>query len=345
MAAGTPQGPAGCAFSPFWLYSPMREAQFLRQNKDRWTTYESVPATDPDELADRFIQLTDDLAYARTFYPGSRLVQYLNGLAGRFHLAIYQNRREKGSRLVSFWKYELPLVMAAHRRVLMYSFLFFMSFVAIGAISARYDPDFIRLILGDGYVNMTLENIEKGDPFGVYKQQDPLMMFLVIALNNIFVACKAFVMGIFLGIGTLWDLFHNGIMLGSFQYFFMSKGLGWASVLVIFIHGTLEISAIVIAGAAGLVLGNSLLFPGTLSRMESLKRGARDGVRIIIGLFPVFIAAAFLEGFITRHTEMPAWLSIAILVLSMAFIIGYFVVYPARLDRQKTAFTLPAYLR
>jgi uncharacterized membrane protein SpoIIM required for sporulation len=65
--------------------------------------------------------------------------------------------------------------------------------------------------------------------------------------------------------------------------------------------------------------------------MSSLKQGARDGVKIIIGLFPVFLAAAFLEGFITRHTEMPVWLSVSILVLSMAFIIGYFVVYPARL--------------
>jgi len=309
----------------------MREAQFLKLNKDRWKSYEETPAADPDELADRFVQLTDDLAFARTFYPASKIVSYLNGLAGKFHLDIYRNKREKGSRIISFWKYELPLVMARHRKTLLWSFLFFMSFVAIGALSARYDPDFVRLILGDGYVNMTLENIEKGDPFGVYKQADPLMMFLVIALNNIFVACKAFVMGIFLGIGTLYDLFNNGLMLGSFQYFFVSKGLGWASVLVIFCHGTLEISAIVIAGAAGLVLGNSLLFPGTLDRMSSLKQGARDGVKIIIGLFPVFLAAAFLEGFITRHTEMPVWLSVSILVLSMAFIIGYFVVYPARL--------------
>jgi uncharacterized membrane protein SpoIIM required for sporulation len=298
----------------------MREAQFLRQNKDRWRSYEMEPVADPDELADRFIRLTDDLAYARTFYPGSKVVPYLNGMAARFHMDIYQNKRQKRTRLLSFWITELPLVMARHRKVLLYAFSFFMVFVAVGAISAKSDPGFIRLILGDQYVDMTLNNIDKGDPFGVYKQEDPLLMFVVIAINNIFVACKAFVKGIFLGIGTIQDLFTNGLMLGSFQYFFASKGLGIASVLVIFIHGTLEISAIVIAGAAGLVLGNGLLFPGTLDRLSSLKYAAKDGVKMIIGLFPVFIVAAFLEGFITRHTEMPTWLSACILALSMAFI-------------------------
>jgi uncharacterized membrane protein SpoIIM required for sporulation len=312
----------------------MREAQFLKQNKDRWRSYESEPVADPDELADRFIRLTDDLAYARTFYPGSKVVPYLNGLASRFHMDIYQNKRQKGNRLVEFWAFELPLAMARHRKALVYSFLFFMAFVAIGAISAKYDPDFVRLILGDGYVDMTLENIEKGDPFGVYKQEDPLAMFLMIALNNIFVACMAFVKGIFLGIGTVQDLFSNGIMLGSFQYFFVSKGLGWSSVLVIFCHGTLEISAIVIAGAAGFVLGGGILFPGTFDRMTSLKMAARDGIKMIMGLFPVFLAAAFLEGFITRHTEMPKWLSISILGVSLVFIIGYFVVYPLRLEKR-----------
>jgi len=312
----------------------MREAQFLKQNKDRWRSYESEPAADPDELADHFIRLTDDLAYARTFYPGSKVVPYLNGLAAKFHMDIYQNKRQQGNRFVSFWTTELPLVMARQRKPLLYAFLFFMAFVAIGVLSAKYDPSFLRLILGDGYVDMTLENIEKGDPFGVYKQEDPLAMFLMIALNNIFVACKAFVKGIFLGVGTVQDLFSNGLMLGSFQYFFFSKGLGIASVLVIFIHGTLEISAIVIAGAAGLVLGSGLLFPGTLDRATSLKHAAREGVKMIIGLFPVFIAAAFLEGFITRHTGMPKWLSVSILLLSLTFILGYFVIYPWKLERK-----------
>ena len=312
----------------------MREALFLKQNKDRWSSYEREPSNDPDELAERFIQLTDDLAYARTFYPKSKTVQYLNGLAGSIHLAIYKNKKEKQNRLIEFWKYEVPLVMARNQRALLYAFLFFTCFVLIGVLSAHYDENFIRLILGDGYVNMTNENIEKGDPFGVYKSREPMTMFLTIAFNNIYVSFRVFVMGLMLGVGTVYGLFYNGIMLGSFEYYFFSKGIGFDSILVVFIHGTLEISAIIIAGAAGLVLGNSILFPKTLTRMQSVVRGAKDGLKIIIGLLPVFLLAAFFEGFITRHTDMPVWMSSFILLASLAFIIYYFIVYPRTLLRK-----------
>src|SRR3546814_12188447 len=105
-------------------------------------------------------------------------------------------------------------------------------------------------------------------------------------------------------------------MLGAFQFFFYQKGLLLTSVLSIWIHGTLEISAIIIAGSAGLVMGNSLLFPGTWSRLESFRRGARRGLKIVIGLVPVFITAALLEGFVTRPTDMPLWLSVSIITCS-----------------------------
>jgi uncharacterized membrane protein SpoIIM required for sporulation len=315
----------------------MREALFLKQNKARWTSYETSPTANPDELADRFIQLTEDLAFARTFYPNSKTVAYLNGLASSIHLAIYKNKKEKQNRIIQFWKYELPLVMARHQKPLLYAFLFFSCFVAIGVLSARYDENFVRLILGDGYVNMTNENIEKGDPFGVYKSRDPFFMFVAIAFNNIFVSFRVFVQGLLLGIGTIYGLFYNGVMLGSFEYYFFSKGLGGNSILVVFIHGTLEISAIIIAGAAGLVLGNSILFPRTFTRIQSIKAGAKDGVKIIIGLTPVFLMAAFLEGFITRHTGMPFWLSIFILAASLFFIVYYFVIYPIQLRSRLSA--------
>jgi uncharacterized membrane protein SpoIIM required for sporulation len=87
------------------------------------------------------------------------------------------------------------------------------------------------------------------------------------------------------------------------------------------------------AGAAGFVLGNSILFPGTHKRLDSIKNGARDGLKIMVGLVPIFICAAFLEGFITRYSGMPIWLSVFILALSLSFVIWYFVIYPIRLKR------------
>jgi uncharacterized membrane protein SpoIIM required for sporulation len=312
----------------------MREGSFIRKNLDKWKKYQYEAATDPDEIAGEFTELVDDLGYAKTFYPHSKVTQYLNGLASRVYLGIYKNKKEESSRIVRFWKTELPLIAAKYRREILYSFILFSCFAIIAAFSAAHDETFVRGVLGDSYVEMTEDNIAKGDPFGVYKNENELSMFLYIALNNIQVSFIIFVAGFLASIGTVWFLFKNAVMLGAFQYYFFAKGLGWKSVLVIWIHGTLEISSIIIAGAAGFVLGNSLLFPGTYKRLESLKRGAKDGLKLLIGLVPIFIAAAFLEGFVTRYTHMPVWLSLFILTGSLAFIGWYFVIYPQHVQKK-----------
>ncbi|MBE9586708.1 stage II sporulation protein M [Mucilaginibacter sp. JRF] len=312
----------------------MREALFIKQNTERWKQYELNKTKDPDELADSFISITDDLAYAKTFYPNSKTTQYLNGLASGFHQSIYRNKKEKTNRFVTFWQTELPVLFYTYRRPMLFSLAFFLVFTLIGMLSAMYDDTFVRLILGNNYVNMTNDNIAKGDPFGVYKVESSSLMFIYIAINNIYVELRMYVLGILFSLGTIYNLMLNGIMLGSFQYYFFSKGLGIQSVLVIWIHGTLEISALVLAGSAGLVMGNSLLFPKTYSRLVSLKRGAVDGLKIAIGIVPIFIVAAFLEGFVTRHTEMPVAASVAILATSLAFIIWYVILYPARVNHK-----------
>ncbi|WP_443937519.1 stage II sporulation protein M [Pedobacter sp. MW01-1-1] len=314
----------------------MREALFVKQNTKKWQQYEVMMGANPDELADRFIEITNDLAYSKTFYPHSKTTAYLNGLAAKFHQSVYKTKREKTSRFAIFWKTELPLIFWQYRKQLLYAFLFFSMACAIGVLSAKYDDTFIRLILGDKYVEMTNNNIAKGDPFGVYKKENPIKMFMQIGLNNVFVSLMLFVFGIFLSLGTVTILMRNGIMVGSFQYFFFSKGLGIQSVLVIWIHGTLEISALILAGAAGLVLGNSILFPKTYTRMESFLRGGKDGLKIVLGLVPIFIVAAFFESFVTRHTEMPAWLSSFVLIGSATFIVWYVIFYPAKLAKNST---------
>jgi uncharacterized membrane protein SpoIIM required for sporulation len=310
----------------------MREGQFIRRNKDRWQEYEQ-PTDDPDELARRFTNLVDDLAYARTFYPLGNTVRYLNGLAANIYRSIYSARREKGSRLISFWTEELPLIFFRHRRTLLAAFLFFMAFVLIGIFSSMQDQTLLRAVLGDRYMDMTERNIASGNPFGVYKQQSPMLMFIYIAMNNIGVSFNCFILGITCSVGTLYYLFQNALMLGAFEHFFFRHGLGMQSILVVFIHGTLEISAIVVSGMAGMVLGNSILFPKTFTRRQSILRGVKEGVKIMVGLIPVYVVAAFFEGFVTRHTEMPLWMSMSILGGSLAFVIFYYIVYPLRVGR------------
>jgi uncharacterized membrane protein SpoIIM required for sporulation len=318
----------------------VREGLFIKKNIDKWKQFQYEPATDPDEMAGQFTELVNDLGYSKTFYPQSKVTQYLNGLASRIYLGIYRNKKEDSSRIVRFWKTELPLVVRKYHREVLYSFLIFVLFALLAAFSAAHDETFIRGVLSDRYVDMTEDNISRGDPFGVYKNDNQWSMFLSIALRNLKVAFMTFVSGFVVSIGTIWLLFSNGVMVGSFQYYFFSKGLGWKSILVIWIHGTLEISSIIIAGAAGLILGNSILFPGTHKRVSSLKRGAKDGLKLMIGLIPLFITAAFLEGFVTRYAGMPIWISLFILLSSLLFIIWYFVVYPIRLEKRMNSTSL-----
>ncbi|QEC70109.1 stage II sporulation protein M [Panacibacter ginsenosidivorans] len=317
----------------------MREAQFLKQNAEKWKLYEKevndeIPT---DTAANRFVELTDDLAYARTFYPKSNTEKYLNGLAAVFHQKIYRNKKEKKGRIFWFWQYELPFLFKQYHKQFLFAFLFFVLFSLMGAVSAKYDDNFIRLILGDDYVNMTNLNIEKGDPFGVYKQGDSFSMFLMIAYNNISVSFFGYVLGITFSIGSVWLLFSNGMMMGAFQYYFISKGMGLKFITVVFIHGTLELWSIIIAGVSGIILGSSILFPGTYTRTASFLKAGKDGLKIVIGLIPLFLTAAFFESFVTRYTEMPLVVSLSILSGSLAFLIWYFIIYPVKLHKRMEA--------
>jgi uncharacterized membrane protein SpoIIM required for sporulation len=317
----------------------LKEVQFIKNNSERWKEVElflskKTSYQEPDKLAELFIQLTDDLSYSKTFYPPSKTTQYLNTLASKLHQSVYKNKKEKRSRIITFWKYELPEIFYKRRKELLISFTVFIVAVIIGVISSSGDSGFVRLILGDSYVNMTLENIDKGDPLAVYKQMNGVDMFMGITFNNIRVSFYAFLSGLLLSIGTILLLLYNGIMLGTFHHLFYTQDLLFKSLSIIWIHGTLEISSIVIAGAAGLILGNSILFPKTYSRRQSFLISAKDGVKIIVGLIPLFITAGFLESFVTRFTNMPIIINILIIGSSLTFIIWYVVVYPIKLNRK-----------
>jgi uncharacterized membrane protein SpoIIM required for sporulation len=282
----------------------MKEAAFVKQNQSRWLDFEKIVQgdrrADPDRLAELFIQLTDDLSFARTQYPGSRTTNYLNALTSKVHLAIYRNRREERSRFITFWKYELPAVMYTVRRSLLISFIVFVVAGILGAVSVRYDDTFVRLIMGDDYVNMTLENIRNGNPTKVYASQSELMLFVFITTNNIMVSLKIFVFGIFASLGTGVYLFYNGLMVGTFIMFFAEEQQLGQALPTIMLHGTIELTSIVIAATAGFTMGNSLLFPGTYPRLASLKIGAKKGLKIILGLVPFFVLAGFIESTITE---------------------------------------------
>ena len=311
----------------------MREVAFIKQNKEKWLEFELAifgkAKKNPDELANLYIQMMNDLAYAQTYYPKSKTVIYLNHLASQIYQKIYKTKRTEKNKIVEFFKTEVPLLVYEYKRYLLYAFVLFFATVAIGVISARYDENFVRLIMGDDYVNMTLENIKKGNPMAVYGSATNWGSFVGITVNNIQVGAACYFYGIFGGLGTFYYLLQNSIMLGSFQYFFFEHGVFWKSVRGIWIHGSMEIFAIVIESAAGFIFGASILFPKTFSRLNSFKIGFKNSFKIYISTLPFTFMAGFLEGFITRYSiNMPIWLSIFIILSTLGLISFYYLVYP-----------------
>ncbi|RZJ53763.1 MAG: stage II sporulation protein M [Flavobacterium sp.] len=311
----------------------MREIAFIKQNKEKWLEFELAifgkAKKNPDELANLYIQMMNDLSYAQTYYPKSKTVIYLNHLASQIYQKIYKTKRAEKNRFLEFFKTEVPLLVYEYRRYLLYSFVLFFIMVGIGVVSAIYDQNFVRLILGDGYVNMTLDNIKKGDPMAVYGTGSNWGSFIGITMNNLYVGARCYIYGIFGGLGTFYISMQNCIMLGSFQYFFYEQGVFWKSVRGIWIHGSMEIFAIVIETAAGFILGASILFPKTFSRINSFKIGFKNSFKIFLSTFPFTISAGFLEGFITRYSiDMPNWLSSFIILFTLGVISFYYLVYP-----------------
>lgn len=329
--------PAKSSYFESQIVCRLREGLFIKKNKARWEKIQQGTSTDADETAKDFVQLVDDLSYAKTFYPGSRVTRYINALASKIYLGIYQNRKEDRNLLLYFWKYNVPLTVYKHRRIMAFAFFIFFLFYTVGFFTANENPAFVREVFGDSYVDETESNIAEGNPFGIYQGGDPFFMWIGIMINNIIVSFMYFGKGILLGIFSLKELGKESMRVGVFHYMFASKGHGIGFLLAVMIHGLLELSAIVLACGAGVVMGISYLFPGTRSRLDAFKTGVKDGVKIVVGLIPVLMVAAFFEGFVTRHYKMPLFLNLLFLFLCAAFAVYYFFVYPVRLNRKGVA--------
>lgn len=318
----------------------MKESFFIRQNKDKWKKLEKhleQSSKDPDKLVDQFIQVSEDLSIARTFYNNRSVRLYLNDLVRKLYTFVYKSRRSNRKDILLFWKEELPKMMWESRRELALSFFTLVISVTIGVFSSIKDPHFTNTILGDSYVAMTEANIEKKDPMAVYKSMNEMDMYFKITLNNIKVDFITFSAGLLMGIGSILVTIYNGIMLGTFQYFFYEKGLLQESMLAIWLHGTLEIGGMVIATTAGLRLGSGLLFPGTYTRLQAFQRSAKQGFKILMGTLPITAFAAIIESFLTRYTDVGDGVRLSLILLSLIFLIGYFVIYPYR--KSKTGFS------
>ena len=316
----------------------MKETKFIEHNKKKWNRFEELyesKSNDPEELSDLYMDITDDLSYAQTFYPKRTVRVYLNQLAQKVYTGVHKQKGESLRKFLTVWQTSLPLEIYRSRKNLLFALVAFLIYSIIGAATTYVDPEFPRAVMGDGYVDMTLQNIQNGNPLAVYESDRQIDMFIMITTNNLKVAFLTFAVGFLFTFGTHILMFYNGVMLGAFQYFFHAKGLLITSFLGIWIHGAFEISAIVLAAGAGITAGNGLLFPKSYTRLQSLQLSTKRGLKIMLSLVPFIIIAGFLESFVTaNYQELPNWSKWMLIMLSFAIILFFYVFYPMYVARK-----------
>lgn len=316
----------------------MKETSFIEQNKEKWRRFERLSEnkqSDPEELSELYLDISDDLSYAQTFYEKRTVRVYLNSLAQRIYSQLHIQKGETFKNLLHTWIITLPLESYRSRKSLGFALGVFLLWTLVGIVSTHFVPDFPKYILTEGYILETEANIRMGNPLKIYEDTDQLSMFIRITTNNIRVAFFAYILGVFFTIGTHIILFQNGIMLGTFQYFFAKKGLLLTSFLGIWIHGAFEISAIVLSAGAGFVLGNGWLFPQSYTRLQSMQIATKRSLKIMLSLIPFIIIAGFLESYVTHNYQrLPDWSKWMLILSSFTIVILYFVVYPIYIARK-----------
>ena len=310
----------------------MISVAWLKKRQPYWARLESLLAlvkkdglhalgrSELRELGLLYRQTATDLSAVRGDPHSVQQARYLNQLLGRAHNALYSGQKKTVRGVVEFYIHEYPSIF---RRFLPYT-LAATAIFAVGAIAGSLvtlaNPDFMREFLGPAMVQ-TIEKHEMWTHSVVSMKPQASSMIMT---NNLSVSFMAFAAGITAGIGTLYLLFFNGVMLGVIG---VACGMNQMSIpLWSFVapHGVLELPAIFIAGGAGLRVAQALLFPGTLSRRDSLARGGTEAVRLLVGVIPMLIVAGSIEGFFSP-SSVPAGLKF----LTAAAVATIFVIYVA----------------
>lgn len=314
----------------------MKETTYIQRNQDRWRELERIledtSGVDPHVLADAYVALTDDLAFSRSQYPTSDVTRYLNQLSVGLYTQLMKTKKERASRIKTFWLRDVPLAMYQVRWHVAVVAIALIGLTIVNYVVGLQTEDVARMILGDYYVDMSIHNIENGDPMGVYKQ-DSWMMFMHIAKNNVLVMLRSIALGVIPIVGILYVVSTHGVMLGSFHAIFARHNVVEEFLLTVYIHGALEMSLLVISAAAGLSISFGILSPGTLPRRIAFQQAIRRAARIGAGSVPFVLIAAFLESYVTKHTEMPELLSIVIIVSTLGSFWWYALIYPRRFTK------------
>lgn len=283
----------------------MKEEQFIKINSNTWKQLEdltslinkkgikALPSQEVKKFLSIFRQTSHHLAYARTHYKAGSTVTYLNSLLSKAHSHVYGVKKFSIKELSSYITYSFPSLLKEYKWYVIAAFSCFAVGMLLSLALVLTDINTAKFFLPEQYINSA------GASRDANAQWNYPLMSSQIMVNNILVSLRAFVFGITLGLGTIYVLFFNGAMLGSLTGLMYLKGNPLQYWSLILPHGVIELTAIFISGAAGLLIAKSMLLPGEHSRKDAIVKGAKQAASLLLGVVLMLVIAGIIEGFFT----------------------------------------------
>jgi uncharacterized membrane protein SpoIIM required for sporulation len=317
--------------------------QFIAENRPQWRKFEKMleaaesaglSGLSHSELKDfgfLYRKVSSDLVHVRSVTSNAELTEYLNNLVSRGYAKVYSGRSLRLGAIFEFFMRGFPRELRARFAYLLLSAAVFLGGIAFGFLAVTFDQKSRYYLMSPEHVHTSpaeharkaLEAEEHGGRLTSAGHASFLSTFLFT--NNIRVGLLAFASGITLGIGTVLVLAFNGAMLGSVAAAYHESGVTLFFYSWVLPHGVMELTCIVIAGAAGLLLGRAVLWPGEYSTTDSLRIRGRSALILVLGTIPVFIFAGLIEGSLSQINPptIPYWFKLAVAAATGAFLILY----------------------
>jgi uncharacterized membrane protein SpoIIM required for sporulation len=291
--------------STYWLEKRQSHWKRLEQLLDQVQKagLRSLTQLELKELGLLYRQAAADLSTLREDPTGKSYSRFLNLILSRAHNIIYAGEKSSARGIVHFYRYRYPQIFRDNLRLITMAFLLFAAGSVAGMLLALTQPDYMRLFLSP----RMMETIERHKMWTDSIFSVAPAVSSRIMTNNITVSFVAFAWGITAGAGTVLSMVFNGLLLGVVGTACWLNDMSLSLWSFVAPHGVLELPAIFIAGGAGLRLAQGMLFPGLLSRQDSLAKAGGEAVRLLMGIVPILIIAGLIEGFISPSTLAWPW--------------------------------------
>ena len=286
-------------------------AQWLQNRLERWQNFANAvkektdtpdrPFVEVSGLARDFRALAGDLSLARSVMPNSQLTQQLEILFARANEFIYRQPHHFWRDIADIYREQISAIAWSMRKVIIATVLLFVASGLIGAVMVSNEPELIGLFASE----QMIEHVHRGELWtdGLLNIMPSAILSVSIISNNIMVTLMAFTLGAFLGLGTLYIIGLNGLMLGGIFVYTAQFGLAQRLFSFIVAHGIVELSVICLAGAAGVGLGEALVRPGNRRRIEAFEQEVAKAGKLLIVCIPFLVGAGFIEGYISPNDD------------------------------------------